>query len=391
MEPIHVTMLGEFSLRLGENAISDSDNRTRKVWQLLSFLICHREQASSQRRLIELLWGEEPASDNPENTLRITLHRVRSLLNQLWPGAGKELILYKDGGYSFSTRIPLVLDYEIFEDLCRKEELQDLLAALDMYKGDFLEKQSDGVWVIPISAHLHNLYVETTLRAAQALIDLEQWDRAVQLCRKAAVSEPYHEPLHRIWMQALAASGDRKAAANVYETLDKRLFDDFGIRPGDETRAVYRETAHSPEERRLRMDEVMTQLQEEGEIKGALRCDYDYFRILCHAQSREMERSGHVTHVALLSLAAGDKPLTDRSKKRIMEQLGEQIRTNLRRGDTYAQCSLSQYIIMLPKANYENSTMVCRRVLGAFHRAHPHVRAKVNFMVQPLTPGFHVP
>ena len=74
-----------------------------------------------------------------------------------------------------------------------------------------------------------------------------------------------------------------------------------------------------------------------------------------------------------------------------MEQLGEQIRTNLRRGDTFSRCSVSQYIIMLPQANYENSCMVARRVVGAFNRAHPHVAAKIQHMVQPLTPRMCVP
>ena len=46
---------------------------------------------------------------------------------------------------------------------------------------------------------------------------------------------------------------------------------------------------------------------------------------------------------------------------------------------------------MLPSANYEDSCMVCRRILAAFHRAHPHVAVKINFMVQPLSPGICVP
>ena len=126
---------------------------------------------------------------------------------------------------------------------------------------------------------------------------------------------------------------------------------------------------------------------------GALICDYDYFKVLCFAESRAMERSGTATHVALLSLTSPDphKPLTKRSQDRIMGQLGQQLQLNLRRGDTISRCSVTQYIIMLPKANYENSCMVCRRIIGAFHRAHPHVTAKVNYMVQPLTPGICVP
>ena len=193
-------------------------------------------------------------------------------------------------------------------------------------------------------------------------------------------------------MQELAAVGDMKGAAQVYETLSKRLFDDFGIRPSPETWAIYRIAAHSPSETTLPMDEVLEHLTEPEVISGAMQCDYDHFKVLCFAESRAMERNGNVTHIVLLSLASEDeKPLTKRSQKRIMEQLGEQIRTNLRRGDTFSQCSVSQFIIMLPKANYENSCMVCRRVLGAFRRAHPHVAAKINYMVQPLSPSVCVP
>ena len=100
-----------------------------------------------------------------------------------------------------------------------------------------------------------------------------------------------------------------------------------------------------------------------------------------------MERSGNATHVALLSATGitGD-PLPKRSLERIMDQLGQQIRTNLRRGDTFSQCSVSQYIIMLPQANYENSCMVCRRIITAFNRQYPHTPARIDYAVQSLNP-----
>jgi len=105
-----------------------------------------------------------------------------------------------------------------------------------------------------------------------------------------------------------------------------------------------------------------------------------------------MERSGNATHVALLSATGltGD-PLPRRSLERIMEQLGQQIRLNLRRGDTISRCSTTQYIMMLPKANYEDSCMVCKRVINAYHKAFPHTAVRIKFMVQPLVPGICVP
>ena len=398
MEPIRIQMLGEFSIRSGEQIISDNDNRTRKIWTILSYLICQKGRVVSQKKLIELLWGDEPVSNNPENALRITFHRARTLLNQLWPTAGRELIIHKDAGYTWNDAIPMELDFEAFDKLCalnpesEEEKLAVCLEALALYRGEFLEKQSSETWVIPISTHFHNLYVQKVMEACALLSQAGRHGEAVTICRQAIASEPYHEALHQILMRELAALGDRKAAAEVYEALSKRLFDDFGIRPSDETRTVYRETAHSPSDKTLPMDEVLEQLKEPECEAGAMQCDYDYFKVLCFAESRAMERNGNVTHILLLSVASDEeKPLTKRSQNRIMEQLGEQIRTNLRRGDTFSRCSVSQYIIMLPKANYENSCMVCRRVLGAFRRAHPHVTAKINYMVQPLTPRICVP
>ena len=78
MDTLYIRMFGEFSVRFGENSVSDNDNRTRKIWTLLAYLICQRGRVISQKKLIELLWGDEPASNNPENALRITFHRTRS-------------------------------------------------------------------------------------------------------------------------------------------------------------------------------------------------------------------------------------------------------------------------------------------------------------------------
>ncbi len=398
MEHIQIRMLGEFSLRTGSASISDAGNRSKKVWSLLAYLICNRDRSISQQKLISLLWGDEPDSDNPENALRITLHRLRAQLDQLWSGAGRELIQRKNGGYAWNSEASVTLDCDRFEALCQTAvqdedtRLQNLLDALALYQGEFLPRQAGEMWVVPISAHFHNLNLQGTLEAADLLSARGRHEEAVRICRAAIASEPYHEPLHQRLMQELAASGDPKGAAAVYEALSKRLFDDFGIRPNEQTRKVYRTAAHSHESRTLPMEEVLQHLQEPEGNAGAMQCDYDYFKVLCFAESRAMERSGNATHIALLSLSSGiDKPLTKRSTDRIMDQLGQQLRSNLRRGDTISRCSVSQYIIMLPKANYENSCMVCRRVITAFYRAHPHVNAKINFMVQPLTPGICVP
>ena len=398
MEHIEIRMLGSFTLQSGNSLISDENNRSRKVWALLAYLICHRGTSVSQKKLIELLWGDDPTSTNPENALRITLHRLRSQLDLLWSGAGKELIIHKNGGYSWNEQAPIWVDSDQFENLIQAgnrpdaDRLEACLEALSLYRGDFLERQSSESWVIPVTTHFHNLFVMLALETAGLLSRQDRHQEAAHICRRGITVEPYHEPLYQMLMKELAADGDQKGASAVYESLRKRLFDDFGIRPSEETRAIYREAAHTPEARTLPIDEVLEHLQEPEVIPGAMQCDYDYFKVLCHAESRAMERSGNATHVALLS-ATGltGEPLPKRSLERIMTQLGQQVRQNLRRGDTISRCSSTQYIMMLPKANYEDSCMVCRRVINAYHKAYPHTAVRIKFMVQPLTPGICVP
>ncbi len=397
METIAIQMLGDFTLRCGENTISDSGNRAKKLWSMLAYLLCHRDRPVPPQSLIDLMWGEDSASANPENVLRITLHRLRAQLDLLYPGAGRELILRRDGGYLWNTEIPIALDYEEFENLCRpasnqEQYLQNLQKALSLYRGSFLPRQSSEMWAIPISTHMQNLFLQASLEAAELLSQRDRHSEAAAICRRAAQWEPYHEVLHQKLMQELSAAGDPKGAAAVYETLSRRLFDDFGIRPSEDTRQAYRASAHSPEDRTLPMDEVLEHIQEAEVVYGAMECDYDYFKILCFSESRAMERSGNVTHIALVNLVSDpEKPLTKRAADNAMKLLGTHLCKSLRRGDTVSRCSVSQYIIMLPNANYENSCMVCRRILNAFHREHPHLSAKINFLVQPLSPSLLVP
>lgn len=104
--------------------------------------ICSNSCVSPAKELIDLLWGDE-SSSNPENTLKITLHRARALLDLLRPSIGRRLIVYRDGGYVWSDALPLTLDIDRFDLLCQtppdaENALGSYLEALKLYRGEFL-------------------------------------------------------------------------------------------------------------------------------------------------------------------------------------------------------------------------------------------------------------
>lgn len=391
MDELKIQMLGGFSLRLGKRELQDTDTRSKKVWVLLAYLIIHREQTVAQRTLIDLLWGDETDPINPENALRITMHRTRTLLEQLSPELGRGMILRRRGGYQWNGGGEV--DSERFEALCcQKAEdpdlrLRNLMEAISLYRGDYLPRQSSDVWVVSTAAYLHNLFVSAAQEAVELLIQRGRSHEAAGVCRRCLALEPCHEGFCRELMQLLAAAGDRRGAAEVYDRLSKRLFDDFGISPSEETRAVYRAAAYSPEDRVLSIDDVMGNLRESDAPSGALQCDFDYFRILCHALSRTMERSGGAAHVVLLDvISTAEREMPRQTIDRVMGQLSQQIRLSLRRGDVFCQCSVSQFTVLLSRANFENCQMICDRILRNFRRAYPYVPIRIAYQIRPLSP-----
>lgn len=390
---INIQMLGKFALTYQDAQVDDGSDRSRKVWLLLAYLLYHRNRPVAQDELLELLRNKEGV--NPSGALKTTLHRARNLLDGLFPSAGHELILYKNGSYQWSQEFPVTLDHEEFDALYRQasaetdpeRKLELRLQAAMLFNGDFLEKLSAEAWVVPICAYYHNLFLQTILDALPELESRGRHEEIVQLCKYAIRLEAYQEEFYQSYMQSLIQLGEQKQAVTVYEDLSRLLLNDFGTMPSDETRAIYRKALRTVNSNIIRLDAVRAQLEEESPATGAMICEYDFFRVLYQAEARAIVRNGNAVHIALLTLTDKDgETLPRRSLDRAMINLREQVRTNLRKGDIASRCSASQFILMLPQANYENSCMVCRRIVTAFNRQYPHSPARIDYAVQALEP-----
>ena len=208
------------------------------------------------------------------------------------------------------------------------------------------------------------------------------------LCRAAIQYEPYSEDFYHYLMVSLIFQDRQRDAAQVYEDMSELLLAQFGVMPSDSIRALYREALRSKNDHTVASGVILEQLREEETGAGALFCDYDIFKSIYHSFARAVARSGDAVHLALLSIVGEDgEELPRRSLDRVVVNLQELIRSGLRRGDIAARCSVSQFILLLPQANYENSRMVCDRIIKAFNRQYPHSPAVLRASVHPLEPN----
>lgn len=390
---LQVQMLGQFTLRYGDRTISDSDDRSRRVWSLLAYMLYNHGRSFAQEELIHLYWSNGEKSADPGNALKSIFHRIRTALDKLQPGLGRLLIRRKAGRYFWNNVMPLSLDIEDFEAHFHAAEaagdddvrLAEYQAALALYAGDPLPRMTDEIWTIPIVAYYHSLYTRAAAGAIELLEKQERTAEAVALCRRAIHIEPYQEDLYEHLMRGLLRTGDMKGAMSVYEEMSEQLFAHFGVMPSETLRTLYRQATRTVNDRTLTMDEVCSQLAEPAPHSGAMVCEYDFFKILYRAEARSIARNGHSANICLLSVSGKDgEMLARRSLDPAMNNLQVLVQNNLRRGDVIARCSISQYIILLPQANYENSRMVADRLVSAFYRRYPHSPARLRYTVQPL-------
>lgn len=390
---LQVQMLGQFTLRYGDRTISDSDDRSRRVWSLLAYMLYNHGRSFAQEELIHLYWSNSEKSADPGNALKSIFHRIRTALDKLQPGLGRLLIRRKAGRYFWNNAMPLSLDIEDFEAHFHAAEaagdddvrLAEYQAALTLYAGDPLPRMTDEIWTIPIVAYYHSLYTRAAAGAIELLEKQERTAEAVALCRRAIHIEPYQEDLYEHLMRGLLRTGDMKGAMSVYEEMSEQLFAHFGVMPSETLRTLYRQATRTVNDRTLTMDEVCSQLEEPAPHGGAMVCEYDFFKILYRAEARSIARNGHSANICLLSVSGKDgEMLARRSLDPAMNNLQVLVQNNLRRGDVIARCSISQYIILLPQANYENSRMVADRLVSAFYRRYPHSPARLRYTVQPL-------
>ncbi|MBP3318815.1 MAG: winged helix-turn-helix domain-containing protein [Ruminiclostridium sp.] len=393
MDSLRIEMLNGFVLRWGGARIDDKKTRSRKMWLLLAYLICHRGRPVPASECYQLLWGDEDAKDDPQNALRVLLHRLRTQLDQLKDNAGHTLIFRSKEGYLWNPQVPLVLDVDVFQELCTSgddavdpaHKMALYRQALNLYRTGFLPKLSSEPWVRSLEVRYHDRYLNTVRSQLQLLTDAQRHEEVVSLAQAALKLEPFSESLWHHLVSSLLSMGRRREAIDAYEQAREVFVSNLGTMPAEELRRLYYAAIQDTHSHIVPIDTLYDEMQTRDPGKGALLCDYDFFVTVFHATARSIGRSGISAHLVLLTVGGKfGRALSKRSAEHVMKGLLDQARSNLRRGDIITLCSTSQYAILLPMANYENSCMVCERIISAFYRKFPHSPAEIRYTVKGL-------
>jgi DNA-binding SARP family transcriptional activator len=391
---VEISLLGEFYIKYGECVISEKNDRSRKKWLLLKYLIAFREREISQNELFELLWdGSE--NENPAGALKTLLHRLRTTLSELNLPEGREMIVNFMGSYAFNRSLECVIDTEEFErffklsvqpGLSEKEQLDYCRKAIDIYKGDFLHGSAFEKWITPINVYYHSIFLRVAHHAVDILYRHKMYAEIISICRKAITIDVLDQRIHYMLIKTLAESGERQNAKKHYDYVIDLFYNKQGINPQGDLTELYEEIVKTDKQYETDLDGIKIRLNEKSPPQGAFFCEYEFFKHIYRLEMRDAERSKQTVYICLVTITDRDGAVPPpKTLSKSAERLRHSIGCSLRASDIFSRYNASQYIIMLPSATESTSEMVMRRIVRKYRRDYPKSPVKLIYRYDEAT------
>ncbi len=372
IKTIKVEMLGGLSVWADGEPVLDGSAKINKPWQVFCFLVLNRTAPCSASRLIDALWADEELTD-PANVLKNTVYALR----REFKGAAtpkQSPILFENGGYICNSAINFEVDAEIFEQIIKKaagegeQKTETLMRAVEMYTNEFLPQLEAEAWVMPLALYYKQLFSSSVQQLCNMLHEQERYNELLETATAASRVDPLEESYYAYTFRALYALKMYRAIIPAYNKTVRIFAEELNVQPSEEIRNIYAAAAEQVDSIEQDIMIIKNDLREvvgENEpVSGPLYCTYDVFKYMYQMVARSSERAGGSVVIVLLTLRGKDgASLPSKALSTAMNQVKSLILGGvLRKSDTVARYSKSQYIIMLTVEKTGSAEMVTQRI-----------------------------
>lgn len=394
---LKIQTLGNFDiLHKGQSVLKESA-RAYKLHRLLQYFISYRGRRLLPETIIDNLYQDSESSD-PKNVLRTQIHRLRNLIRNLIDKEADETkyfnISINNGYYSFELGENAILDIDEFEEdieLGKEKELKNANEALEyykdaiiLYKGPYLSANPYENWLVPIRNRYNILYIKTLHRIIEILESMDDNYAIIELCEDALAIDPYEETVHIYLMEAMLRIGQIKNAMSHYTYISSILSKEMGISPSAAFKNIYRKIQSYYEEKsETNIDNIKTKL-EEKDLKGALLCEFDYFKILYNMEKRKGLREGNPGYISLISINNGISSNNDEDQKEMVKTMSNLLGQSLRKGDVYSFWNDNQILLLLHGAKEKDLKMIENRIRKDFSKKIKSKNYNIDINFKPL-------
>lgn len=256
--PIRIHMLGRFSVAIDGQPVSGNGNgksngkAKQRPLALLKALIAFGGRGVASSQLSESLWPDSEGDLGVRN-LTVTLHRLRHLLRV------HAAVLQHDGKLTLNAHVCWVdvwsFERSVNDGLRRLNEPASgdaaelhLRAALSLYSGHFLSRESEESWVLTPQLRLKTKFERLVAALTMHLENRDRFVDAIDLCLHALESDPLNELLYRRMMSCYLKEGEVAGVVRTYLRCREALAKGLAARPSIETERLYLEAKRTATE-----------------------------------------------------------------------------------------------------------------------------------------------
>ncbi|MEO0129986.1 MAG: bacterial transcriptional activator domain-containing protein, partial [candidate division WOR-3 bacterium] len=116
---------------------------------------------------------------------------------------------------------------------------RDLLEAIDLYKGKFLEGFYDD-WILQMRDYYSERFRLAVLALGDIYLKKAQTDSAIELTAKLLINDPLDEEAHRFLMHCYMQAGEKAKAIAQYRRCESIFKKELGCEPSEKTKDLYR-------------------------------------------------------------------------------------------------------------------------------------------------------
>lgn len=386
-------MLGKCSITYGDKTINSDCSNSKKTWALLTYMITYRKEKVAKEKLIDVLYGYSDSA-NPQNALKVLIHRLRAMLAELDIPNVKDIIKLQKGYYVWNTDLSVSIDTEEFENLYTEymsdtssddDRIKAGLNAIELYKGDFFADGKNLTWVNPLQEYHRTHYFRLVNEVVEKLYSSKRFEDVIWVCKNAIANDKYNEEYYCYLIKSLSELSRNDEAFDQYDKTMRLIYTDLGLRPSENLQSLYKELVSKIQNPQSGIGAITAQMRKRDAEMGALFCEYEEFREIYRLEVRSASRTGEPSHICLLTLDyVGSAKLSNRRMDSYLEKLKGCVKNHLRSADVFARISLNQLVILIPTTTQENAHMILERITKQFKTEHYRLPVELKYSFQAI-------
>jgi DNA-binding response OmpR family regulator len=244
---LRVFTLGPFRVLLGTELLFDEETGDPRARLLLKYLVTEWDQPVQRSTALYLLW--------PDLEEREASSRLSILLASFAPEKGpepKSIKFLREEGSNLQLNMAAdiwVDSIEFEAQVKAAQEAQEsgdvdaalglFLAALALYKEDYLRENLYEDWPSDRRERLRELWISSMFRVAALCADRCEYSDSVRLMKKVLDIDPYRENAYQALMLYLSRAGRRGEAINLYRYAERLFAQHLAAQPAPSTRMLY--------------------------------------------------------------------------------------------------------------------------------------------------------